>query len=141
MASGNIRWIGLPKLYAKLDVQLNIGPETERVLQSVGGLARANLVGLMPGDWQRPRQVDLQVTQNAARMSMPRFPYVFFERGSAAAGSPGRSHRRKSERQFKSGGYRIRPRRYLRRTKGFAAKELRAHLLEMKRNTEQVWAS
>lgn len=139
MASEAIRWVGLPQLLKKLDAELELGPNTRLMLEKTGGLAQSYLLGLMPSTWQRPRQVDLQATENSARISLPSFPYIFFERGSSGAAGAGRLRRRKTVKQFKAAGYRIRPRHYLRRTKGYTGKQLREQILELKRQTERVW--
>lgn len=139
MVTSSLSWVGLPKLLAKLDANLNIGAESAKLLGSVGGQGQSYLLGLMPGDWKRPRNVSLRTSEKYAALSMPRYPYLFFERGSSKSGAGGRPHRRKTERQFKNSAYRIRPRRYLRRTKGFMSKQLKAQLLEMKTAVEREW--
>lgn len=139
-----VRWIGMPKLLKKLDAELQIGPQSQQLLDRVGNDGKGYLLDLMPGDWDRPRAARLQVTENSARLSIPRYPYIFFERGSAYP-SAGRVRRRRTQSAFtalgRAGGLRIRPRRYLRRTGGRIRRQLIQEIETLKSGIVREWTA
>lgn len=137
-----VKIIGLQPLAKKLDGVVEI-TAARTMVQDVGNLGKTTLVGLMPSNWERPRQVNLATTENSARIEMPRYPYVFFERGSQrhSGGAASRAHRTKTSAQFKQGNYFIKPRRYLARTRAIIRKALKQAVIDRAAKIQQMWSS
>lgn len=137
--TSEVKLVGLPQIAKKLDTIVSL-TDARAIVHEVGALGQETLRGFMPTDWNRPRQISLQETLNSARITLPRDPYIFFERGSSP-NRAGRAHRTKTERQFKEQGYRIRPRRYIRRTNAIIRKAMRRLALERGQAVQKAWSA
>lgn len=129
--------LGLPQIAKKLDQVVEL-TDARAIVQEVGQFTQRTLLGMMPTSWHRPRQISLMTTQDEAVISLPRIPYVFLERGSAYPKATGekRPHRK---RRAAGQILRIKPRRYIRRTKAKTARELRRFALERGRQIERAF--
>jgi len=134
-----VQLVELPKVLRKLDAIVS-DEDTRVILADVGGLARTNLINRMPSDWNRPRQVSLLVTKSEAVLDMPRYTYVFFERGSQYPRTDG--GKRQHQRRRNAGQIlRIQPRRYLRKTKAYIRRQLVKSVMDLKTRVEKAWSA
>jgi hypothetical protein len=139
--SAVVQTVGLPKLYAKLNVDYLTTPAQTELLQELTEESSTFLAQQLADKFPvTSSSVMATATSALGKITANRFPYVFFERGSQypVAAPAIRSHR--TRRGVKNNALRIRPRRYLSQTRSLIRRSLPGLLDKMRQRIEQRWA-
>lgn len=138
--SASLQTVGVDKLLKKLDKPTLLGPAQKIVFAETAGKGASFLhAKLGPRFPVTAGTVKTELKPESASIRAARHPYVFFERGSQYPTGGTRTHR--IRRGVKTSGLRIKPRRFLSKTRSEIKKNLPAALDKAAQSVEKVWAS
>lgn len=137
--------VGLDKLAKKLAVEIS-GKDEQQLVKTAGEQTKTSYGPTLPrATGASASKLSLSVTETSAKVSVPRHPFVFLEKGSQyphVLNSRGnRSHRAKKAAQWKTGTYRIKARRFQSKERSKVRKRLIALLTKLKADKEKRWAA
>ncbi len=142
MASTTVTVVGVEKLAKKLNFDQLIKPAQAILFHDEAEAGKAFLAGKLNANFPNTAGETAATSDPAfGKITAPRYPYIFFERGSAyprAAGTT-RSHRRRTG--VKTGDLRIKPRRFLSQTRALIRRDLKVQILKMKAAIEKAWTA
>jgi len=139
MAGTLVSVVGLNKILEKLDAKKLTGPSEAQLFHDAATEGRDFLAGKLSERFPATsNHVIAESTPAQGKISAPRYPYVFFERGSQYPRA-GRLHRRRTG--VKNSALRIRPRRFLSQTRSKIRRDLTKHIIRMKAEIERVWSA
>lgn len=138
--SASLQMVGMDKLLKKLDKPTLTGPAQKIVFNETADKGATFLKAkLSPRFPVTAGTVHVDAKPESASIRAARHPYVFFERGSQYPTGGTRSHR--IRRGVKTSGLRIKPLRFLSKTRGEIKKNLPAALDKAAQSVEKVWAA
>lgn len=141
-AAWQVKSVGLDRLLKKLDATEIVEPEKTRILKEAADETKASLAPTLPRrTGASASKISATATPLKASVSIPRYPFVFLEAGSQYhQGEGARPHTRKTAAQFKSGKYRITPRRFLAKERTKVRQRLIVLIQVMKVRVEKRWS-
>lgn len=130
-------------LLKKLDPDKLIEPSKVNLLRSAAQQGADHLRPIVPRlTGASAGKVDYRVSAQTAKITAPSFPLIFLEGGSQYHEGEGkRAHTKKTKAQFRAGRFRIKPRRFLSKTRTWVRQQLANVLIPAEqRRIESEWS-